>query len=413
MPAIQLTKVRQAFDSACLTDIETSTRKQLDNASLKIKPGDRIAVAVGSRGIANLFRIVKTTVDWLREKQAEPFILPAMGSHGGATAEGQLEVLSSYGITKQSIGCPIRASMEVIEMPQADLEVKPYLSREAQESDGVILINRIKPHTDFHGTYESGLVKMTVIGLGKERQANEIHRFGIYGLRNLIPKVAARTLNSGKILLGLAIVENAYDETAIIEAIKPEEILQREPALLDLAKTNMPSLPLDKFDVLIIDQMGKDISGAGLDTNIIGRLMIRGEREPQRPDIKMIIVTDLTEASHGNATGTGLADLITRRLFDKIDFQVTYTNTVTSAFLERGKLPIVAENDQQALDYALRACGAMPAGSEKIIRIKDTLHLAELYVSQAALDEISGNENISAIGQPVDLFDEAGNLNKF
>lgn len=413
MPPIQLTKISQTFNRDAVPDVEKTVREQLSRVRLTIKPRARIAVAVGSRGIANLACIVKTTVECIRDKGGDPFIVPAMGSHGGATAEGQQQVLASYDVMPEKINCPIRSSMDVVELPQGDLEHKLFIDRNAHEADGVILINRIKPHTDFHGDYESGLVKMSVIGLGKERQAREMHRYGVYGLKELIPRAAATLLASGKIILGIGIVENAYDDTSIIEAIAPQEIMSREPELLEQARKNMPKLPTDKLDVLIIDRMGKDISGVGIDTNIVGRIKIQGEKEPEVPNIKMIVVTDLTAASHGNATGIGLADITTQRLFEKIDFPATYMNTVTSAFLERGKLPIVAETGKIALDFALVACGPTPPEQKKIIRIRDTLHLDELYVSQAVLEEINGQKEFCIIREPVSLFDEAGDFQEF
>ncbi len=413
MPPIQLIKISQAFNRDAISDVEKTVSEQLYSTQLKFKPRARIAIAVGSRGIANLSRIVKATADYIRDKGGEPFIVPAMGSHGGATAEGQQQVLASFGVTPEKINCPVYSSMEVVELSQRNLEHRLFIDRNVNESDGVILINRIKPHTDFHGTYESGLVKMSVIGLGKERQAQEMHRYGIYGLKELIPRAASTVLASGKIILGIGIVENAYDDTCIIEAITPQRIMSREPWLLEQARKNMPRLPTDELDILIVDRMGKDISGVGIDSNIIGRIKIRGEREPEAPTIKMLVVTDLTNASHGNATGIGLADITTRRLFEKIDFPATYTNTVTSAFLERGKLPVVAETDQIALEYAIRACGPAPLEQKKIIRIRDTLHLDALYVSQAVLDEIDGQKGIRVIGKPASLFDDAGSLQEF
>lgn len=394
MKPIPMIKIRQSFNRPLVADVGQCVRDQLARAGLKLPPGASIALAVGSRGIANLAIMVRAAAGYLREKGFKPFIIPAMGSHGRALAEGQKEILASYGVTEEATGCEVRSSMEVIELPNDGLEHRLFIDSNAYRSDGIILINRIKPHTDFHGSYESGLVKMSIIGLGKQSQASEIHRFGIYGLKELIPKASQKIMATGKIVLGLAVVENAYDETALIEAIAPEDIFQREPQLLDFAKSNMPSLPVDRLDVLVIDRMGKDISGAGIDPNIIGRLRIHGQPEPQTPEIRMIVVSDLTEVSHGNAAGIGLADVVTRRLVDKIDFQATYQNIVTSTFYERGKLPIVAETDEQALEYALRGCGPIPEGRERIIRIEDTLHLSELYVSPAVWEELTGREGI-------------------
>jgi hypothetical protein len=280
------------------------------------------------------------------------------------------------------------------------------MDKNAYESDGVILINKIKPHTDFHATYESGLVKMSVIGLGKEAGAEAIHHFGVHGLTQLIPASAKQIFDTKKILAGVALIENAYDKTMMVNALRGQDILSEEPKLLDIARKNRPTFPVDNIDVLVIDRMGKNISGVGVDTNIIGRLKIYGQPEPPTPNIRSIVVADITDESHGNATGIGLADIIARRLFDKIDFQVTYKNIATSSFLERGKIPFIAENDVDALELALRNCGHSGPGEERIIRIKDTLHLDELYVSRAILDELSVNPQIEVIEKDIPVFDD-------
>ena len=399
---MKLHHVRQNFPRPKITDIESTVRDQLSVLTAKlsapISSGANIAIAVGSRGIANIDRITKSVVDHLFSLGTKPFIVPAMGSHGGATAEGQTAVLETYGITEATMGCPIRSSMEVVALDHTGLKTPLYMDRHAWESDGVILINRIKPHTDFHGQFESGLVKMSVIGLGKEKQAYAMHCFGVHGLRDLIPQAAERILATGKILLGLALVENAYDETAIIEAIPANQIFPREPALLALAKQNMPRLPVDELDILIVDYLGKNISGAGIDTNIIGRIRIDGEPEPATPHIRSIVVCDLTPETHGNACGMGLADVVTRRFADKIDFKTTNTNIITSGFLERGKLPVVADTDRHAFEIALRAAGCRDVENARIIRIRDTLHLSDLRVSSAVLQEIRSQPNIEVLG---------------
>ncbi len=323
-----------------------------------------------------------------------------MGSHGGATAEGQREILASYEISEAAIGCPVRASMEVVELDNGGLELPLFMDRYAFESDGVILINRIKPHTAFHGEYESGLIKMSVIGLGNKRLASELHRFGVYGLKTLMPLAGRQILLTGKILLGIGIVENAYDETAIIEALTPLEILAREPELLNSAKQMMPYLPLKDIDVLVVDRLGKDISGSGMDPNIIGRMKIEGTPEPESPRIKAIVVTDLTDASHGNACGIGLADVTTRRLLDKVNWDVTYANGVTSGFYSHVALPIVAATDEQALEWGIRASHE-PAKLKKIVRVRDTLHISEMYVSAAAMDEIK--DKVEILNQPASV----------
>ena len=410
---LQLAKVRQSFARPVLEHIEQHVHREI-STRLTVLPRARIAIAVGSRGVANLQRIVRATAECIRALGGDPFVVPAMGSHGGATAEGQREILAGYGITRAGVGCPVHASMDVVELPgTGGSEYRVYMDRLAFESDGVVLINRIKPHTDFHARYESGLVKMVVVGLGNAAQAEQMHGHGVRGLTQLVPQAAAQLLASGKILLGLGIVENAYDETMLIEAIAPERIMDREPELLAVARAHMPRLPVDHLHVLIIDQMGKDISGVGMDTNIIGRMRIRGQPEPDHPEIGMIVVTDLTEASHGNATGMGLADLTTRRMLDKIDFAVTATNVATSGFMERAKVPMVAGTDAQAIAWALRGRGPVPAGQDRVIRIRDTLHLDEIYVSAALLAEIAHKTGVELVEPLRNCLEAEGRLRGF
>ncbi len=409
MNTYQFTKIRQQFAREALSDIEQTVHNQV-TAKLQITPGARIAITVGSRGINNIARIAKAVVAAVKACGGAPFIIPAMGSHGGATAEGQREILASYGVTEDAMGCPIRSSMEVVEIDSSGLEMKIFMDKHGYESDGVILLNRIKPHTAFHGDYESGLVKMSVIGLGKERLANELHRFGVYGLKTIMPNAARRILATGKIVLGVGIVENAYDETAIIEALTPAEILTREPELLATAKQLMPSFPLRDIDLLIVDQIGKNISGSGMDPNIIGRMKIPGQPPAEFPKIKIIVITDITEPSHGNACGIGLADVTTRRLADKIDWDATYMNGITSGFYEHFMLPIVAPTDLQAFEWGIRASHD-PYAPKKIVRITDTLHVSELYVSDAALSEVK--DRVEIISEPQSLFDAQGSLIAF
>jgi len=409
----KLIKVRQHFNKKCITDIEDVVKQQITRKNISICPGSSIAVAVGSRGIANISRIVKATVDTLREMGANPFIVPAMGSHGGATAAGQKEVLESYGITEAFLGVPVKSSMQTVELPGGDPDVKAYMDKYAYESDGVIVINRIKPHTDFHGTIESGMLKMCVIGLGKHRQAMHIHKYGVYGLKELLPLAAKKIINSGKILMGIGIVENAYDQTLVIKAVAPSEMEEEEIRLLEISRRNMPCLPVKQADVLIIDEIGKNISGTGMDPNIIGRIKIRGEQEPSEPDITNIIACDLTEESHGNALGVGLADFITRKLFNKIDFKATYENTLTSTFIERAKIPIVADTGREAFEYVMKACRYLEADKARIIRIKNTLKLDAIYVSEPILNEMKERSDIEVLGSFRDMFDDEGNLAAF
>lgn len=410
---MKLHRVLQHFPRPQVVAVEATVRSQMAESLLVFPKGASVAIAAGSRGIANIGRITKTVVEVVAESGANPFIVPAMGSHGGATAEGQTELLASYGITEHAMACPIRSSMEVVELAQEGLSNKVFMDRFAWESDGVIVINRIKPHTDFHGPHESGLVKMSVIGLGKEAQAFELHRFGVHGLRDLVPQTAKHVLATGKILMGIGIVENAYDETAIIEAIPGAQIMTREPVLLHEARKNMPRLPVNDLDVLIVDRLGKNISGTGMDTNIIGRIRIAGQPEPESPRIKSVLVRDLTDESHGNATGMGLADVTTQCLFDKIDFEVTNKNILTSGFLERGKLPYVAQSDAEAMEVAIRSAGCLEPDNARVIRMRDTLHLGELLVSRTVLDELESNDNVETINGPVDALQQNSECSPF
>jgi len=408
----RLIPIERHFPDYHLHDLAGAIRAEFHRAGPPIAGGARIAVAVGSRGLANLPLIVRTVVDCVKEAGGRPFIVPAMGSHGGATPEGQLGVLEGYGVTEDFIGAPIESSLAVAELPRGDLPNRVYMDRRAFEADGTIVINRVKPHTDFHGPIESGIMKMCVIGLGKHAQALEIHRFGVYGLRELIGPTARQVLKHGRILLGLGLVEDAHEQTAMVRAVRPAEFEEVEAILLAESRRLMPGLPVDNLDVLIVDEMGKEISGTGLDTNVIGRMRMKFEPEPDRPRITNIVVCDLTDASHGNALGVGLSDFITRRLYEKIDFRATYENVITSTNLERGKLPIVAECDRQAIGYALRTCGPIAPLDAGIIRIKNTLRLSEMLVSRPVLAALAGREDVAITGEERETVDAGGNLSE-
>jgi hypothetical protein len=408
-----LSKIRQHFSKNSLSDVKGKVAGELLYLKPFLKPGASIAIAVGSRGVRNLVDVVRETVKFIKENNAFPFIVPAMGSHGEANAAIQADILAGYGISEKTMGIPVRSSMEVVELDRGDSPVQVYMDKNAWESDGVILINRIKPHTDYHGRYESGLVKMSVIGLGKEKQASAIHRYGVIGLSDFLPLAAKEILSSGKILGGIALVENGYDETMIVKVLRHDEFFDKEPELLEIARKNMPSLPLDNIDVLIIDRMGKDISGVGLDPNIIGRIRIAGQKEPDHPSVRAIMISQITDASHGNAIGVGLADVITKKLYNKIDFSSTYMNGITSSFIERVKIPLVAGSDKEAFEIALRSCGFIKEGEEKIIRIKDTLNLDELYVSDMVLKMIGSSAGIERVEEGCDLFQINSDLIEF
>ena len=416
MNSVRLIKIRQHFDANELADVPAALRSQLARIESLIRPGASLAIGVGSRGISNLALVVKEVSDFIKARGAQPFIVPAMGSHGGATAAGQREVLRLNGVSEEIIGAPVRATMDVVELPRGALPHRIFMDRNAHESDGVILINRIKPHTDYHGRYESGLMKMALIGLGKLEGALAVHDFGVDGLRNMIGRGASQLLATGKILAGIGLVENAFHHTMMVRVLRADEIADHEPALLRAATQNMPSLPADAIDVLVIDQMGKNISGVGIDPNITGRIGVRGQNDPPKPVIRSIMVSDLTDLSHGNAIGVGLADVVTRKLYDKIERAEMYRNVVTSSFLERGKIPIVADSDREAFEIALRGCGHIPAGQERIVRILDTLQLEEMYVSDAIAKELRTSPRIQMLvarAGGTDLFDASGRLTAF
>ncbi len=398
---MKLFKIKQRFDGSHIpkSEIDSTVTAELTASGVAIAKGAKIAIAVGSRGIANLPQIVRSTVQWVKQLGGRPFLVPAMGSHGGASAGGQRRVLESYGVTEDSVGAPIRSSMEVIELPQGELNNAVYMDKLAYEADGTIVINRIKLHTAFHGAIESGLMKMCAIGLGKHKGALEIHRRGAKGLRELIPPTAGQILQHGNILLGLAIVENAYEQSRLIKAVRPENFETEESVLLQVARENMPSLPVQELDVLIVDEFGKHISGTGLDVNIIGRLKINTEPEPETPRIGSIILLDLADKSHGNANGMGLADVISRRFFEKINFQATYENVLTTGFLERGKIPVVAETEAQALEFALKSLGLSGPEQARVLRIKNSLNLDTLWASSALLPELKGHSSIEQLDE--------------
>jgi len=405
-------KIRQKFTSPLLENIPEQIYSEMAPFSTQVLSGQRIAVAVGSRGIRNLLIIVSAVVTKLMEWGAEPFIVPAMGSHGGATAEGQKEVLASFGITEENLGVPIISNMDVIEIGQIAQGIPVYIDREAAAADGIILINRIKPHTDFRAPVESGLIKMLAVGLGKQRGAELIHSHGLLGLQTLIPLMADVAIQRLPILFGLGILENARDETADIIALDSRRMREKEPSLLIRASELMPKLPIDCLDVLVVEKMGKNISGTGVDTNIIGRMGIRSQPDLETPKISRIVVLDLTEESHGNALGVGLADIIPKSLREKIDLEKTYANVVTTSLLERGFIPLVMPTEREAISVALKTVGR-PVNRQdvRLMIIRSTLDLEELYISANMLLEILDMPGMEVIGEPESLaFSEAGEL---
>jgi hypothetical protein len=412
----KVVKVRQTFPRPRVEDVEGTVREQLckEEITAAIRPGMSVAVTAGSRGIARIDEIIRAVVDGLKVMGAEPFIVPAMGSHGGATAEGQAEILASLGVTEKACGAPIRSSMETVEIGETDRGIPVFMDRISSEADGVVVVNRIKAHTDFRAEVESGLLKMASIGLGKHAQALALHGYGVEGIRDFMVEVGEEVMGSGHILFGVGIVENAYDEPATIEAIPTREIPRRERELLREYMQMMPVLPITDIDILYVDALGKNYSGTGMDTNVIGRFRILGVEEPETPNVKYLIVGDVSEESHGNALGVGLADLTTERLVGQIDRNAMNANVATSTFLERAKVPMVLSTDEEALQTAVRCNWGVPPEETRFVRIPNTLHLEHLYVSENLVEEALANSDAEVVSGPEELrFGADGSLEEF
>ena len=409
-------RIRQAIEAPKVDNIEDTISRELESLQLgsKIKPGAKIAVTAGSRGINNIDRILKKIIDCLKEYSAEPFLIPSMGSHGDGSAEGQLSVLKSLKITEETMGVPIRSSMEVVEIGKSSFGFPVLVDRVAAESDGIAVVNRIKPHTEFEGPIESGLTKMMAIGLGNHKGCVEVHKqAGNYSYPKVIPEIGRVILHKLPILFGVGIVENIYDETARIKAVSPDRLFEEETRLLIEAKELMAKLPFDHIDVLIIDEMGKNISGTGIDTNVIGRIMVYGENEPELPKINRIVVLDLTEASHGNAVGIGLADYISDRLHAKINRSAMAKNAIAANTPEKGRIPISMPSDQEAIVAALNTIGAVKPEEARIVHIKNTLELTEMHISSALLNEAAAKSSLDILEDLSPLsFDNLGNIER-
>ena len=365
--------------------------------------GKRIAIGVGSRGIRELPRMVRRLVERTRGAGGDPFIVPAMGSHGGATAKGQVEVLASLGVTEAAMGCPLEATMDTVILGETPGGLPAHFDRIAAAADGVIILNRVKMHTSFHGALESGLHKMLAIGLGKEKAATLLHSHGPEGLRDGMPEVARVLLGKVNFLAGFGVVEDGYHRPAALRGLSAEELYQGERELLDLARGLAPSLPLREVDVLLVDAIGKDISGTGMDTNVIGRLRIPGHPDPQWPKVKAIVALDLTEATHGNALGIGLADFTVERLVEKVDWKLTAKNVLASGNLERGRVPLALPDGKEALETAIaHVFRERPgeAGSARVLRIKNTLELEEFWVSENLAGEMRALPGLLEISGP-------------
>jgi hypothetical protein len=377
----------------------------------RVNPGMQIAITAGSRGIRNVDEITRSVVAWVRSRGAAPFIVPAMGSHGGATADGQTELLAGYGITEERMGCKIRSSMETVLLGHSELGKPVYMDRNAYESDGVIISCRLKPHNAFRGPIESGPCKMMTVGLGKQKGAEQVHSDGMDVISKNIPAMAKVTLATGKILFAIPCLENAYDQTLMFEAIPAEKILEREPELLKITFANMPFILVREGDVLIVDRIGKNFSGTGVDPNITGTFSTpyaSGGVQVQRT-----CFLNLTEESHGNSLGVGLASAITRRIFDQIDADAMYTNCITSTVIKSAMVPCVLSTDKEAVQFCIRTCNRVDKEHPRVIRIQNSLHIGQVMLSEAYYADVKAGKypGLSALDVPEDmLFNDEGTL---
>jgi len=408
-------RVRQHFQAPQVADVPAEVRAELGRLPLaqRIKPGDTVAVTAGSRGIANIARITRAIVDHLSQLGARPFIVPAMGSHGGGTAEGQKGILAGYGVTEEFCGCPIRATMETVVVCQTAEGFPVHFDRHAYEADHVLVAGRVKPHTDFVGDIESGLMKMLLIGLGKHEGAKVYHRaIHDYSFGQIVRSVAGRVLEKCNVLAGLAIVENGYEQTAKIAAVDRHEFEAREKELLVLARQWMARLPFDAADVLLIDEIGKNISGAGMDTNVVGRKTnFQAPTDGETPRIRRIVVRGLTEATHGNACGIGMASFCTSRALRATNLQATRINAITSGHTMAAMLPMDFETDRELLDVALSTIGLTEPADAKMLWIPNTLEIVEVECSAAYLDEARSRDDLEILSDPRPLpFGADGNL---
>ena len=411
-------RIKQTFDDTALDDIPGEIKRQLTNLKLEssVKKGQSVAVACSSRGIANYGTIVKAVVSFLKQLKLDPFLIPAMGSHGAGTAAGQKRVLEHLGIVEEDIAAPIRSSLEIVQIGETEDHIPVYLDKLASEADHIVLINRIKKHTEFEHEFESGLLKMMAIGLGKQEGAAIYHEAMLtYGYPGVILAVARKVMQHANLLFGVGTVENGYGQTAHIGVGLKENIEEMEKTLLKSAKAYAATLPFDEADIIVIDEMGKEISGTGFDTKVVGRIGLPlVTAEPECPRIKRIVVCDLTEGSEGNAVGVGIADIITRRLLDKIDMDALNMNTISGVCPEMGKIPLTLKNDVEAIETAIKCVGLIPRENLRIMRIKNTSLLSEVEVSEAYEDEIAGRDDLEIRVPKREMdFDENGNLIPF
>lgn len=387
--------INQDIKTPRIADLESELRSKLDEFGLKnvLKPNETVAITAGSRGINHLDTILKTLVDYLKEFKTSPFIIPAMGSHGGGTAEGQLQILTDYGITEKDIGCPIKASMDVVEIGMSEFGTPVYLDKHASLADKIIVVNKINSHSEFVGDVESGLSKMCLIGLGKHEGAKTYHRIiDRYSWQRVSKSLLKVVLKNAPITCGIAVIQNINNEPAQLHVLHPDEFFTKEPVLLRNYKDLIDHIPFKEIDLLIVDEMGKNIFGAGMDTNITG------VKEGSSMQIRWVFVRDLTEESHGNAQGVGLADFTTKKLVDKIDYKKMYTNALTALRTDSPKIPIFLQNDKEVLNAIFDMLNEQEKSTFRMIWIKNTLELRKIIVSQYFFDQVESRDSLSFIG---------------
>ena len=397
----RIVKVRQHFDPAHIPHVPTAVREGVSELKgyRRIRPGQRIAITAGSRGVDRMPEVLRTVVDMVKERGAHPFLIPAMGSHGGATAEGQRNMLSGLGITEEAMGAPILASMEVELIAHISDGRPVYVDRFAHEADGIIVVNRVKNHTGFRGDYESGLMKMMTIGLGKQYGARNYHSTGFKYMARTIAEVGSTVLEREKILFGVGVIENGHGRLAKISCLEPEEIPVVEKELLKIAHAYLPRPCLDRADVLVVQEMGKDISGTGMDSNVIGRYNNEYVSSPEICYTRLVVL-DLTEHTNGNGNGMGFADYMTRRMFQKLDLEQTYPNVITSAHPMTVRIPMIIETDRLAIAAAIKACLVPEGQPPKVGFIQNTKDLDTVYISESLLEEAEACPHVEPVGSP-------------
>jgi hypothetical protein len=409
----KMAKVRQKLNDKILEDIPGEIRKQIlqDKITSTIKPGMSVGVTCGSRGIANIALIIKETVAILSELGAKPFVFPAMGSHGGGSAEGQRDMIEGFGVTEEYIGCPIKATMEVVQIASLDDGRPVYIDKYASEADGIVLVGRVKAHTCFRGTYESGMLKMLAIGVAKHQGAEACHSQGFRKMAENVPAYGKAILNNSAVLFGVAIIENAHDQTNRIITLTKEEIPEIEPTLLEDAKAKMAKIFFDDIDIMIVDEIGKNHSGDGMDPNITGSYQTDYASGP--PNVDQYVVLDLSKETHGNSLGVGMANYTTKKVFDQADFDTAYPNALTARVVYAVRMPMVLNTEKLAIQAATYVATGNGAENPRVLRIKNSSHVDEIWISEAMLKEARENPNIEIIGEAVPFdFDTDGKLRR-